>query len=221
MKTNKLQITVLLLTLLGLSGGSAQEAKDDALPQILLVGDSISVAYTPHVTELMKGKAVVKHHRGNAGPTMRGVAELDKWLGKSKWDVIHFNWGLWDMYGWRYETVDRSPAEYAKRLDALVTRLEKTGATLIWATTTPVCLDAEKKCKVKIDLETEKKYLEAAAGVMKKHKVEVNDLHALMSPQRAKYALADNDVHYTKEGNKLLAEQVAKVLGKNLKGAKD
>lgn len=185
-------------------------AAKEGVPQALIIGDSISLGYTPHVVQLLKGKANVVHHKGNAGPTMRGIAEIDQWIGDKQWDIIHFNWGLWDMYGWRYEKIDRSPAAYAKRLETLVARLKKTNAKLIWATTTPICPDAEKKCKVKIDPATERKYLDAALRVMKKHSIQVNDLHAFMSSQRTKYAIADNDVHYTREGSKKLAELVAK-----------
>ena len=33
----------------------------------------------------------------NGGPTTKGVTEIEKWLGKRKWDLIHFNWGLHDL----------------------------------------------------------------------------------------------------------------------------
>ena len=47
---------------------------------------------------------------------------------------------------------------------------------------------------------------------MKKHEVEVNDLHAFMKPQLNKYAIADNNVHFTQLGNRKLGEQVAKAI---------
>lgn len=190
-------------------------ANKTQLPKVLIIGDSISLGYTRDVIELLKDKADVVHHKGNkrvgpnAGPTMRGIEYIDEWLGSTKWDVIHFNWGLWDMYGWRYENVDRSPAAYEKRLDTLVARLKRTGAKLIWATTTPVCPAPEALCKVKISAETERQYLGAALRVMKKHNVKVNDLHRFMSPLRSKYATADNNVHFNREGSRKLAEQVA------------
>jgi len=184
-------------------------APDKKLPRVLLIGDSISKGYTPYVVEMMKEQALVTHNKGNAGPAMRGLENIDEWLAVDKWDVIHFNWGLHDMYVWNYKEDDRAPAAYEKRLDTLVQRLKKTEAKLIWATTTPVCLEAEKKCKVKIDPATEKKYLDAAARVMKKHKIQVNDLHAFMKSKRGAYTIAANDVHYTQEGSKKLAEQVA------------
>lgn len=188
------------------------------LPKVLIMGDSISIGYTPHVVENLKGVAEVKRHKGNAGPTIRGVAKIEEWLGKEKWDLIHFNWGLWDMYGWEYHKEDRSPEAYEKRLESLVGRLKKTGAKLIWATTTPACPAKEKtmeqrfKQNIRISPELERKYLEAALAVMKKHGVEVNDLHAFMKPRWTKYAIADNNVHFTKLGNQELGEQVAKAI---------
>ncbi|MDP6546335.1 MAG: DUF1080 domain-containing protein [Phycisphaerae bacterium] len=215
----KLLIAVLFVTSLNVSAGMAKEAPPkDQLPTVLIIGDSISLGYTPFVAEMLKGQAVVKHCPGNAGPTMRGVKNIDRWLGSAKWDVILFNFGLWDMYGWRYEKVDRSPPAYEKRLDALAIRLKKTGAKLIWVTTTPACPEAEKKCKVKVDPATEKKYLDAAGRVMKKHNIQVNDLYAFMKPKRAQYAIADNDVHFKKDGKRKLGEQVAKQIKSMLAG---
>src|SRR5688572_1778820 len=70
---------------------------DPALPRVLLLGDSISMGYTVPVRERLKGVANVHRPAANCGPTERGVANLDKWLGDGKWDVIHFNFGLHDL----------------------------------------------------------------------------------------------------------------------------
>ena len=209
----------LTLLVLSVAQGMAKEvAQGKELPKVLIMGDSISIGYTSYVVENLKGVAEVRRHKGNAGPTIRGVAKIDEWLGKEQWDVIHFNWGLWDMYGWQYHKEDRSPEAYGKRLESLVGRLKKTGAKLIWATTTPACPANEKtmegrfKQKVRISPELERKYLAVALAVMKKHGVEVNDLHAFMKPQWTKYAIADNNVHFTKLGSQKLGEQVAKAI---------
>ena len=187
-----------------------QTLLDTGIPKVLLIGDSISCQYTPYVIKQLHGKAIVKHHKGNAGPTMRGVAHIDTWLGTTEWDVIHFNWGLWDMYGWRYMEVDRSPKAYEERLETLVLRLKKTGAKLIWATTTPICPKAERTGGITLTPEIEKTYLDAAERVMKKHGIQVNDLHSFTKARRNEFALADNDVHFNTEGRKEHAKQVAK-----------
>ena len=147
----------------------------------------------------------------------------DKWLGEKKWDVIHFNWGLHDLcyrhpeskvQGRRDKekgTVTHSVEEYAANLEKLVVRLEKTGAHLIFATTTPVP-EGEAGRKIGDDV----RYNKAALEVMKKHQVEVNDLHALMADKMADYAVKPGDVHFKPEGSKLLADKVAGVIKKAL-----
>ena len=193
-------------------------AGDRTLPKVLIIGDSISIGYTPYVIENLKGVAEVRRHKGNAGPTIRGVAGIEEWIGDGNWDLIHFNWGLWDMYGWEYHKDDRSPKAYRQRLESLVRRLKKTGAKLVWATTTPACpanettMERRFKQKVRISSELERKYLEAALTVMNKHGVKVNDLHAFMKPLWSKYAIADNNVHFTKLGSRKLGEKVAKAI---------
>ena len=70
---------------------------DPALPNVLILGDSISIGYTPGVREELKAKANVIRPNANCGDTTIGLANIDAWLGDGKWDVIHFNWGLWDL----------------------------------------------------------------------------------------------------------------------------
>jgi len=209
----------LTLFVLSLAQSMAKEGvQGKELPKVLIIGDSISIGYTPHVIDNLKGVAEVKRHKGNAGPTIRGVARIEEWLGKEEWDLIHFNWGLWDMYGWEYHKEDRSPEAYGKRLESLVGRLKKTEAKLIWATTTPACPAKEKTMErrfnqnIRISPELEHKYLDVGRGVMRKNGVEVNDLHAFMKPQLTKYAIAANDVHFIQLGNRKLGEQVAKAI---------
>ncbi len=189
----------------------------DNLPKVLLIGDSIAGGYHKRVFKALEGKAVVAKSSDNGESTAVGVIKIDGWLGEVQWDVIHFNWGVWDMYGWQYAEDDRSPAMYAQRLEALVVRMKKTGAKLIWATTTPVPPGPEKamltrfKKEVVIDQDLERQYREAALQVMKKHKVQVNDLYALMKPRQSEFQ-ANNDVHFSAAGSGLIAGQVAKVI---------
>src|SRR5207249_6289812 len=115
-----------------------EQVKDDPkLPRVLIVGDSISIGYTPPAAKLLEGKANIHHKPGNASDTVTGVKNLKKWLGDSKWDVIHFNWGLHDIKlgtGKHQVSID----DYEKSLRELVKTMKTTNAKLIWATTTPV-----------------------------------------------------------------------------------
>jgi hypothetical protein len=102
---------------------------DPALPRILIIGDSISRGYTVPVQDALKGKANVHRAPANCGPALRALPKLPTWLGESKWDIILFNFGIHDRAN--------PPADYAASLEAIIAHLQKTGAKLVWATSTP------------------------------------------------------------------------------------
>lgn len=193
----------------------------DGLPRVLLIGDSISMGYTLSVREALKGVANVHRPPTNCGPTTRGVEQLDTWLGEGKWDVIHFNFGLHDLKYVDENGKNTSPEkgkpqvsleDYSKNLERMVKRMKKTGAKLVFATTTPVPPGEKQRVA-----DSDKAYNEAALKVMKEHKVAVNDLNALLRKGTFKGRLTAN-VHFSQEGYKALAAQVAgeikKALGK-------
>ncbi|MHC5057891.1 MAG: SGNH/GDSL hydrolase family protein [Planctomycetota bacterium] len=222
-----LAAAILALPLAATDARSA-EPKDkpaDAPPRVLIIGDSISLGYTPHVKRMLKGKAEVVHNRGNAQHTATGLKRLDSWLGKGKWDVIHFNWGLWDLCYRHPESKVQGrrdkvrgkitiPLEqYGKNLDRLVARLKKTKAVLIWGHTTVV---PEKEAgRFAGDAA---KYNAIAAKVMKKHGVAVNDLHKLTKSFPPSLFVAPGNVHFTKAGSEKLAKQVAAKIAAALRG---
>jgi acyl-CoA thioesterase-1 len=183
------------------------------LPRVLLIGDSISIGYTLPARVLLEGKANVHRIPTNGGPTSRGVQQLDRWLGSSKWDVIHFNFGLHDLKhvdpAGNMVDVTKGPRQvepeaYRENLRQIVRRLKKTGARLIWCATTPVPEGA--KGRVPGD---ELAYNAVAAEVMRDEGVEINDLHAFATPRMAEIG-KPADVHYTAAGSQLLATEVAK-----------
>ncbi len=189
------------------------------LPRVLIIGDSISLGYTPFVAQQLKGKANIIHAPGNNESTARGLEHLDAWLGPKKWDVIHFNWGLHDLK-WiddktKIAEVGKGkqwvPVEqYEKNLTELVQRLKKTGAKLIWCTTTPV--PEGVLGRVPGD---ELKYNAAALRVMQAANIPVDDLYAFVKPQRDQLG-KPKDVHYTSAGSAALAGEVVKAIEKAL-----
>lgn len=191
---------------------------DPRLPRILLIGDSISIAYTLPVREFLKEKANIHRPPTNCASTKQGLEGIDKWLGNDKWDVIHFNWGLHDL---KYmgpngenladpENPANAPqvplAQYTKNLSKLVKRLKKTGAKLIWRNTTPVPQGA--KGRVAGDA---KKYNTAAARVMSEHAIPTDDLYSFSREHWNKIGRKAN-VHFTPEGSKALAKQVSRAI---------
>lgn len=190
---------------------------DPKLPRVLLLGDSISIGYTVAVREQLTGIANVYRPATNCASSKHGVAGIDKWLGDKPWDVIHFNFGLHDLKFVRdSETIVPLGTEgahhqveldaYRDNLNAIVERLKKTGATLVWCNTTPVPEGANGRSPGDVE-----PYNQVAQEVAEKHSVMIDDLNAFASARLAKIQLP-KDVHFTAAGSKELAEQVAQVI---------
>ncbi|MCY2992369.1 MAG: SGNH/GDSL hydrolase family protein [Planctomycetota bacterium] len=180
---------------------------DPALPRVLLIGDSISHMYTESVRRLMKGKANVHRAPANCGPTDMGLKAMDDWLAETpgkRWDIIHFNFGIHD----RKKTAEA----YAANLEKLVARLNKTGAVLVWARTTPFANDPMAKVQYTMLNET-------ADAVMTRYGIKIDDVYSTVAGDLDKYISGDK-VHFNQYGVKVQAEQVAKALTEVLKAKK-
>lgn len=201
----------------------AQIEDTPGLPRVLLIGDSISIGYTVPVRTLLEGKANVHRPPTNCGPTTTGVAQIDKWLGNGKWDVIHFNWGLHDL---KYmgpkgqnladPTADDSvqqvpPAEYDANLRILVARLKQTGAKLIWRSTTPV----PKGCQGRV-VGDSVKYNAIAKKIMDENGIPIDDQCTFCVTKLDKIQRPAN-VHFSPEGSKELAAQAVAAIENALK----
>ena len=196
------------------------------LPNVLILGDSISIGYTLKVRKLLLDVANV--HRPlnangaspfNCGDTKTGIKYMNHWLGATHWDVIHFNFGLHDLKyldeTGKYVTPDKgkqvsTPELYEANLRQLVAELKKTGAALIWCSTTPIPEGAAGRVKG-----DEIIYNAIAEKVMKESGIEINDLYSIMAPRCAELQ-RPRDVHFTEKGSDVQAEAVAEIIKKRL-----
>jgi lysophospholipase L1-like esterase len=193
-------------------------ATADKVSNVLIIGDSISIGYTPLVQKALAPGILVEHNPGNGGSTVRGVESVEKWVGDRQWDVILFNFGLHDLVHKdslnKYDVTGKVAVtleEYRKNLEVIVAKLRETTATLIFITTTEV---PENSAGRKV--EDPAKYNAVALEVMKKNKIDVIDLYTLsltVHPQNSK----PGNVHYTDKGYELLAEPVIKAIHAALK----
>jgi len=192
------------------------------LPRVLIIGDSISIGYTLALRQVLKGVANVHRPPENCESTREGLAKLDRWLGEGKWDLIHFNWGLHDLkyvdaQGNRV-SVDKGHQkvpleEYKRNLEELVGRLEKTGAILIWRPTTPAPPGAFGRVPG-----SEAAYNKAAAAIMARHGVQIDDMNAFIRKERIPHVEPDN-VHFSQASSARLAEEAAGVIRRALEQA--
>jgi len=193
------------------------QENNPALPNVLIIGNSISIAYTPFVQENLKGVANVYRIPANGGDTNTMLKFHEIWLGNTKWDIIHFNWGLHDLK----RLVDNklnvsgnrnvSVGDYSKNLNSIVSILEKSSDKLIFATTSVVPFGAEGRVKG-----AEVLYNKAALKVLDLYPdVFIDDQYSLTlkNPEDQKEA----NVHFLMSGCMSQANQVSEKIIEVLK----
>jgi acyl-CoA thioesterase-1 len=185
---------------------------DPGLPRVLLIGDSISIGYGVPVRKLLTGKANVHRIPNNGGPSSNGVFMVDAWLGKDRWDVIHFNFGLHDLKLLDDGQPQVALDSYRRYLRLICKRLARTGARLVFATTTPVPDGSVNPPRRSADVAA---YNRAAVEVMRENGIDVNDLYGFALPRLAELQQPVN-VHFTDRGSEELAKLVAKAIEERL-----
>lgn len=204
-----LLLVVIAAALCGCGGyvaSSAQRVPDGRLPAVLLVGDSISLGYTPFVQQALAGSYDVVHPAVNCQSSAFGVAHVREWLGETPWAVVHFNFGLWDIKLGPAGRPTVPLEDYLANLHQFVqvARDVCPGARLVWASTTPV---PDVPVTPMLYASDAVRYNAAAAALMLELGVEVDDLYSQELPFVGVDRLPAN-VHYTDAGSARLASFV-------------
>jgi len=192
--------------------------------KILIIGDSISIGYTPYVWKYFQGKALVTHNPGNGQDTGTGIEKIEEWIGDEEWDLIQINWGLWDLayrhpdakaYGNRDKIngkVSFTPEEYGANLDKIITKIKQISkAKIVFVTTTFV--PEEEAGRFSSDPII---YNDIAKKVMAKHAIPVNDIYPASLKIHKEYGKGITDVHYSEKGSEELGKLVVAFLEKEL-----
>ncbi|WOO40844.1 SGNH/GDSL hydrolase family protein [Rubellicoccus peritrichatus] len=198
------------------------EGQNPDRPRILIVGDSIVGGYYGATRNLFGGSAAV-YSGGTTynDPNPNWKKIVDQYIkkgGDRGWDVIQFNWGLHAVKyvdennkgsepGKPGAHIQFTPEEYVENLEAFVNELKRTGATLVFATTTPIPKGSPGSIRY-LDLE---EYNGPAKAIMGKHGILVNDLYSFAMPRLEEIQIKDN-VHFHAQGSEELAKQNYSVL---------
>lgn len=185
--------------------------RDTNLPDVLVMGNSISIGYTAPLRQYLRSKANIYRIPDNGRDIRKGVNKANFWLAGGKgWEVIHFNWGLHDfkriVNGQFDSSGDRyvPPSEYQEKLDTLIQILLETDAQLIFATTTVVPDSAQGRIKGDEIL-----YNELALQVLSNYPQILIDNQYETSLARPEYQ-KDQNVHFHPVGYEFLAKFASK-----------
>jgi len=198
------------------------------LPTVYVIGDSISSltkrrpGYAFYAADALKGVASISHNANpvrspdpelhwNARDTGWGLEYMHAWLDGRHFDVITFNFGLWDL-AYRAPTprnpwncdlktgrLSTTPESYEKNLDVIADFIKPHARMVVWVDTTPI--PAANGCR---QPGAEVAYNAIAERVAKAHGFLI--LHFESRDQK------QADVHYTAAGFRLLGQQYATCL---------
>ncbi len=176
------------------------------LPNVLLVGDSITRNYFPAVTKELDGKANVYLFATSASVgDSRLAGQLREFFAmeNTHFRVIHFNNG---MHGWGF-----TEPEYKAAFPALIGALRAgdSQAKLIWANSTPVRKDnPEGATNARIAVRNE-----IAAAIVKPERIPIDDQHEVVHQHPELYS---DDVHPNEAASAIQGRQAAAMIEKLL-----
>lgn len=193
-------------------------AVDTANPNVLVLGDSISIGYTGPVISLLGSEYDIMHPADNCRNSYYTLNTVDKWLTAwPKYDVIVWNNGLWDdIYSnWLidYPQPGADPlwygtslADYEKYITQIAIKLKATGARVIFFTTTDVPLISGVFIPGREILLND-----IAKRVLPPLGIEIRDLNqfALSIPNAH---VNSYDVHFTNTANSVIGRFVADII---------
>jgi hypothetical protein len=173
-----------------------------SLPNVLLLGDSITRSYFPQVTKDLASVAnvyLMSSSTSVGDPRLPPQIAEFALLENVPFAVIHFNNG---MHGWKY-----TEAQYSASFPAFLSAVRDLPGhgKLIWSTTTPVKTDVIGGATNK-RVEARNAAVEA---ILRSGGVPTDDLHALMSNHRDLY---QDSVHFNEAGAALMGDQAAALI---------
>jgi len=209
--------TMILCLSTAICRGAAQETKE-ALPVVILLGDSIRMNYQATVKAELAGKADVWAPKENCCHTFYTLERLEKWVKGRDASVVHINVGLHDLFLSGKTNQPRHDLEtYSANLRAIFIKLkELTDAHIVFALTTPV--DEQRQASSETYKRVVRRnpdivrYNRRAAEIAEELGVRIDDLHSVALEAGVDSVIGDDGVHLSKTGMAVVGNQVARCI---------
>lgn len=189
--------------------------------RVALIGDSIRMNAQPFVRERLPSGFSLQAPDANCESSRTVRAHLDAWLPRGTFDVLHINCGLHDI---RHDPGRSHPVclpdEYADNLRAIFDALTRSGATIVWATSTPIDEVRHNAAKASRRYRTDlHEYNRISVEIANAYGIRVHDLHAKLlrssidemqiDDQLLDDLLLPDGVHFTPAGNARIGAHIA------------
>jgi isoamyl acetate esterase len=184
---------------------------------IHLIGDSIRINAEPTVRSLLREFAV-RSPRENCASSTQLRDRLGEWVPAGPGDLVHLNCGLHDL---RHDPGASRPVStlrrYADNLRAIFDAMSRTGAAVVWATSTPFDERRHNAAKAsrryRDDLQ---RYNAASVDLARAYGFAVHDLHAVVLAHDLPSLLLDDGLHFNPAGNAVIGGAIARAIREHL-----
>jgi hypothetical protein len=182
--------------------------EDPNLPRIYIIGDSISIGYTPFLRENLKGIANVLRIPLNGMTSRKGKEHFKEWTDIGHVDLYLINFGIHDIYRDRTVPMD----EYLSNIFYIAESLLQKGRVL-WVTTTPFI--GPQKLHPLADVEAHKDYCSESKSFMLNRNVPICDLDELIASfDKSDYQ--KDGLHFEDHGSKKIADYMTDIVKEHL-----
>ncbi len=186
------------------------------MKKILLIGDSIRQGYDKYVKKAFDGVAEVFYPADNCRFSEYVLRHIIDWKNETGCgddvDLVHWNAGLWDdlvmVDGKNLTPIEHYEQNIQRICDVIKILFPK--AQIVFATSTPVREELFLGACKRYNADT-RRYNDKATEIIKLNGGNVNDLYSLVEDCPKEY-YSDMTHLYTKNGTKIITEQVIKVI---------
>ncbi|MBE5734413.1 MAG: hypothetical protein E7347_05125 [Clostridiales bacterium] len=193
------------------------------MKKIVLIGDSIRQGYDKYVKKAFNGIAEVFYPSDNCRFTSYILRNLTEWAEEmgcgEDVDLVHWNAGLWDdlvmIDGKQLVRIEHYAENVQRICDVIKILFPK--AKIVFATSTPVQEELFLGKLKRYNCDT-KAYNEKAIQIVKANGGYIDDIYSVVENCPKEY-YSDLTHLYTKNGTKIITEQVVKVI-ENILGIK-
>lgn len=177
--------------------------------RVALIGDSIRLHAEPFVRDCLPQRFQLQSPAVNCRSSHDVVAGIRAWVPPGTVDIVHVNCGLHDV---RHDPGRDRPVsslrEYADNLRNTFAYLAGIGASVIWATSTPVS-EGGHAGGYRWFLADLVEYNQLSSALAREFAFQVNDLYGRLSTMPVEALLLPDGVHFNDAGNQLIGQYVA------------
>lgn len=177
---------------------------------VLVIGDSISLGYTPYLQKELGSGYEVLHPSDNCRNSRYTLENIDLWISRlpRKPDIVIWNNGIWNtIHDYTEEPIERlgtTVEQYKDDMSAIAAKLQLTSAKLYFNTTTHIAAN-----NTIFNAGYEDLLNASIIGMLSYNNVITIDLNAKSSTLES---YKKDPVHYTEEGYEKLAKFIAETI---------